>query len=93
MTTTEVRPGTGSIQQWTLPPGWEAIRSEKDDKVYYWNKKTGATTWKFPDKEGKMNSVLLYARIYAHWKFPDIEGKTKPIVTYSLVMALCYCDV
>ena len=53
MTTTELRQGTGSTHEWILPPGWVAVQSAKDNKVYYWNKKTGATTWKFPDKEGE----------------------------------------
>ena len=36
-----------------LPPGWEAVQSDKDKKVYYWNRKSGAVTWKFPEVEGK----------------------------------------
>ena len=35
-----------------LPPGWEAVRSHTDNKIYYWNKKTGNTTWNFPKEEG-----------------------------------------
>ena len=39
---------------YTLPPGWEAVESDKDHRIYYWNKKTGATTWKFPEHEGEV---------------------------------------
>ena len=37
----------------TLPPGWEAVESQDNHRIYYWNKKTGATTWKFPQQEGE----------------------------------------
>ena len=63
MTTAEVQLDTGSIKEWNLPPGWEAFESEKDNRVYYWNKKTGITTWNFPDKEGKM-SVHEYQKMH-----------------------------
>lgn len=33
-----------------LPPGWERLYSERG--IYYWNKKDGKTTWKFPEDEG-----------------------------------------
>lgn len=39
-------------RKWSLPPSWEAVPSGKDNRVYYWNKRTGATTWKFPEEEG-----------------------------------------
>lgn len=44
-----------------LPPGWEAVMSDKDQRIYYWNKKTGDATWKFPEHEGKCTPVLLCA--------------------------------
>lgn len=51
---------------YTLPPGWKAVESDKDHRIYYWNKKTGATTWKFPEHEGEGNllvwSVLGHGR-------------------------------
>ncbi len=59
MTTAEQRPRVGVASEWTLPPGWEALRSEKDNKIYYWNKKTGDTTWKFPEKEGEWGPAKL----------------------------------
>ena len=34
----------------SLPPGWEEVNSEGG--TYYWHKKTGKTTWKFPSVEG-----------------------------------------
>ena len=43
-----------------LPPGWEAVQ-KKDQRVYYWNKKTGATTWKFPEREGMCGLVCQCA--------------------------------
>ena len=33
-----------------LPPGWERLHSERG--IYYWNKRDGKTTWKFPEDEG-----------------------------------------
>ncbi len=39
-------------QQRLLPPGWEAVQSDKNQRVYYWNRKTGATTWNFPEQAG-----------------------------------------
>lgn len=39
-------------RKWILPPGWEAVKSD-NKRVYYWNKKTGETTWVFPEHEGK----------------------------------------
>jgi len=53
-TADEHRPRVGEGPDWTLPPSWEALKSEKDNRTYYWNKKTGATTWKFPEKEGEV---------------------------------------
>ena len=35
-----------------LPPGWEAVESDSK-KVYYWNRKTGETTWSFPEAAGE----------------------------------------
>lgn len=43
--------------QRTLPPGWEAIKADRNSRIYYWNKKTGATTWDFPEQEGKVASL------------------------------------
>lgn len=40
-----------------LPPGWERLHSEQG--VYYWNKRTGKTTWKFPEDEGMNNNLKL----------------------------------
>ena len=34
-----------------LPPGWERLKSDQG-AYYYWNKKTGKTSWKFPEEEG-----------------------------------------
>lgn len=44
-------------RKWTLPPGWEAVTSD-NKRVYYWNKKTGETTWNFPEQEGELAVVL-----------------------------------
>lgn len=49
--------------KWVLPPGWEAVTSESK-KVYYWNKKTGETTWTFPEQEGELaDSAVCNARL------------------------------
>ena len=34
-----------------LPPGWERVHT--DHGMYYWQKETGKTRWKFPEEEGK----------------------------------------
>ncbi len=44
------------------PPGWEEVRIAKEGKVYYWNTKTGATSWSFPKKEG-MADLLLHDEV------------------------------
>ena len=39
-----------------LPPGWERVKSEQG-AYYYWDKKSGKTSWKFPEEEG------MYVRV------------------------------
>lgn len=34
-----------------LPPGWEKVKSDQG-AYYYWDKKTGKTSWRFPEEEG-----------------------------------------
>ena len=37
-----------------LPPDWQIVETGDGKKPYYWNTKTGKTSWKFPTAEGKM---------------------------------------
>ena len=36
-----------------LPPDWQLVETEDGKKPYFWNTKTGKTSWKFPAAEGK----------------------------------------
>ena len=34
-----------------LPPGWKKVQSQKG--IYYWDKQSNKTQWKFPKEEGQ----------------------------------------
>ena len=46
-----------------MPPDWEKHWSDQYETYYYWNKKTGESTWdqpKFEAKKGVCAVALLY---------------------------------
>ena len=45
------RKKTSSPTKSPLPPGWERVKSDQG-AYYYWDKKSGKTSWKFPEEEG-----------------------------------------
>ena len=40
--------GVGGLLPGTLPPGWEERFSSSRQRVYYYQKKTGSSTWEHP---------------------------------------------
>lgn len=86
-------------QQKLLPPGWEAVQSDKNQKIYYWNKKTGATTWNFPEQAGESqhqhvmvlwNVECVCEYILTHWPYSQLwwllcEAVCKPYKSFLVV--------
>ena len=56
------RKKTSSPPKNPLPPGWERVKSDQG-AYYYWDKKSGKTSWKFPEEEGMM--LCVYVRVCA----------------------------
>ena len=59
------RKKTSSPPKSLLPPGWERVKSDQG-AYYYWDKKSGKTSWKFPEEEGTcMTCVYVHVGAYA----------------------------
>ena len=43
--------GQKSSDDRLLPPGWAKVKSEQG-AYYYWDKRSGKTSWRFPEEEG-----------------------------------------
>ena len=83
------RKKTSSPTKSPLPPGWERVKSDQG-AYYYWDKRTGKTSWKFPEEEGMCVCVSACA---CAWLLPDCVFMCNWIGTISTCTAVLTNDL
>jgi hypothetical protein len=68
---------TSSPTKSPLPPGWERVKTDQG-AYYYWDKKSGKTSWKFPEEEGMCGCMRVH--MYMHGCYMYI-----PVYVYSYI--------
>ncbi|XP_065886432.1 uncharacterized protein [Dysidea avara] len=63
-----------------LPPDWQLVETEDGKKPYFWNTKTGKTSWKFPAAEAEAHKAKVEQHLYQNVR---LREKPKPVTSLS----------